>query len=154
MTRKTCFFLILLRLSIGWHFLFEGMSKIDSPTWSSEPYLLEANGPFARGFRWMAGDAVAERFAVLGLQESDDPTKVTPHERMPKALDRDWNDYFQRFAAYYQLDPTQRQAAEAKLIQAKDQTVRWMLEGKKIVKRESPWGPAVEVEVTVPERLA
>jgi uncharacterized membrane protein YphA (DoxX/SURF4 family) len=153
MTRLTCVFLILLRLAIGWHFLFEGVSKIESPTWSSEPYLLESNGPASPAFRWMAGDAMAERYAVFPVGEGQDPSKVPPHSRLPKALDRDWNDYFERFAVYYKLDDTQRKAAEAKLLQAKDQTVRWMLNGKLTVKRESPWGPPVEIETTVPERL-
>ena len=126
MTRWTCFFLVLLRLAIGWHFLFEGMSKIDSPTWSSEPYLLEANGPAAPAFRWMAGDSVAERYAVIPLKEGDDPTRVLYKDRMPPALDHDWNDYFARFADFYRLDDKQRSEAEAKFLQSKEQTVKWM----------------------------
>ena len=54
MLRKTMFFLILLRLAIGWHFFFEGYHKIHSdeigPTetskpFSSEMYFREATGP-------------------------------------------------------------------------------------------------------------
>ena len=31
--------LLLLRLAIGWHFLYEGVAKIFTPNWSSASYL-------------------------------------------------------------------------------------------------------------------
>lgn len=31
--------LTIVRLAIGWHFLYEGVAKIISATWSSAPYL-------------------------------------------------------------------------------------------------------------------
>ncbi|MCX7975332.1 MAG: DoxX family membrane protein [Candidatus Aminicenantes bacterium] len=34
--------LILLRVIIGWHFLYEGIAKLFNPYWSSAPYLVEA----------------------------------------------------------------------------------------------------------------
>ena len=37
------FFLIALRLAIGWHCFVEGMEKISTPGWSSEAYLREAD---------------------------------------------------------------------------------------------------------------
>jgi uncharacterized membrane protein YphA (DoxX/SURF4 family) len=154
MTRWTCVFLVLLRLTIGWHFLFEGLAKIDNPNWSSEPYLLEANGPLAPAFRWLAGDSVAERYAVTPLAEGQDPAKAVAQEHFPPALDREWNDYFNRFVAYYHIDGDQLKEVEAKLRQSKDQTTRWLLQGTATVKRESPWGPPVDVEMTTPQRLA
>ena len=54
------FFLLALRLAIGWHFLFEGLHKIHShivgPTewnrpFSSEPYFAAAQGPFGEYVR-------------------------------------------------------------------------------------------------------
>lgn len=154
MNRWTCVFLVLLRLSIGWHFLFEGISKIDSSTWTSEPYLLEATGPAAPAFRWMAGDAVAERYALVPIKEGEDPAKISAKDRFPPALSRDWNDYFRRFAAFYNLDDAQRNEAEVKLLHSKEQTALWMLDGTKDVKRESPWGPAVEIPLSVSARVA
>jgi len=59
------FFLLALRLAIGWHFLFEGLHKIHShvvgPTetnrpFSSEPYFKEAPGPLGARMRAIAGD--------------------------------------------------------------------------------------------------
>ncbi len=42
--------LILLRVIIGWHFLYEGMAKLFNPYWSSASYLVEANWLFSRFF--------------------------------------------------------------------------------------------------------
>jgi len=52
--------IVLLRLSIGWQFLYEGLWKYDQlkgPTpWSAEGYLKAAQGPFRDQFRNMTGD--------------------------------------------------------------------------------------------------
>jgi thiosulfate dehydrogenase [quinone] large subunit len=47
----------LLRVVIGWHFLYEGIAKLTSPAWSSAGYLRQSRGPFADLFKWMASDA-------------------------------------------------------------------------------------------------
>ena len=39
--------LVILRVLIGWHFLYEGVSKIINPYWSSAAYLLDSKGPFS-----------------------------------------------------------------------------------------------------------
>jgi thiosulfate dehydrogenase [quinone] large subunit len=36
--------LVALRLVIGWHFLYEGLSKLANPNWSSAGYLLDSGG--------------------------------------------------------------------------------------------------------------
>ena len=36
--------LVFLRLAIGWHFLYEGLSKLANPNWSSAGYLLDSGG--------------------------------------------------------------------------------------------------------------
>lgn len=41
--------LVVLRLFIGWHFMYEGMVKILNPKWTSLPYLLDSKG-FASSF--------------------------------------------------------------------------------------------------------
>jgi thiosulfate dehydrogenase [quinone] large subunit len=40
---------------IGWHFLYEGISKLTSPSWSAIGYMKAARGPFASLFRYIAG---------------------------------------------------------------------------------------------------
>jgi uncharacterized membrane protein YphA (DoxX/SURF4 family) len=153
MKRLTFVFLILLRLSIGWHFGVEGVAKVESPTWTSEPYLREASGPLAPFFRWLAGDSLLDRLTVQPLAEGQDPAQTPPHTRMPKALDHDWDAYAARFADYYRLDDAQRDLMATKLLQQKDKTVLWLLDAKKAVKRESPYGPPVDQELTTPQRI-
>ena len=34
--------LVTLRVLIGWHFLYEGISKVINPYWSSAAYLLDS----------------------------------------------------------------------------------------------------------------
>lgn len=53
--------LILLRILIGWHFLYEGVIKLYNPSWTSKGYLLSASilTPF---FNWLAD---ASRISVI-----------------------------------------------------------------------------------------
>ena len=44
----------VLRVVIGWHFLYEGVSKLTSTTWSSAGYMKSSRGPLAELFRWIA----------------------------------------------------------------------------------------------------
>ena len=48
--------LVILRLVIGWHFLYEGISKIINPNWSSTGFLLDSKGMFAGMFHAMAAN--------------------------------------------------------------------------------------------------
>ena len=63
MTEKTKYsksqsvILIILRLVIGYHFLYEGMVKLLSPQWTSAPFLLQADWLFSGFFHWLAGNA-------------------------------------------------------------------------------------------------
>nr|WP_262909176.1 DoxX family membrane protein [Muricauda sp. M10] len=47
----------LLRILIGWHFLFEGVVKLYNPEWTSFGYLATAQGPFKWFFTMLVGDA-------------------------------------------------------------------------------------------------
>jgi uncharacterized membrane protein YphA (DoxX/SURF4 family) len=55
-----CFFLVLLRVAIGWQFLYEGLWKLSTQNtarpWSAEGYLVNARGPFREKFRGMVDD--------------------------------------------------------------------------------------------------
>ncbi len=48
------FFMVLLRLGIGWHFLREGWVKLVQPNWTAEWYLTATWGPFAPYFQQIA----------------------------------------------------------------------------------------------------
>lgn len=49
--------LVLLRLSIGWHFYSEGVEKRDAGNWSATPFFANARGPLAERYRDMVWDA-------------------------------------------------------------------------------------------------
>lgn len=74
---------VLLRILIGWHFLYEGILKVYNPDWTSLGYLTTAQGPFKGLFKllttdgmvsWIDGMNMAALMAVgltfiLGFQE-------------------------------------------------------------------------------------
>lgn len=45
-----------LRILVGWHFLYEGLTKLTAPSWTSAGYLKQARGPLAEFFRGLAAD--------------------------------------------------------------------------------------------------
>ncbi|MBI4874374.1 MAG: DoxX family membrane protein [Acidobacteria bacterium] len=53
--------LALLRMFIGWHFLYEGLVKIVYPGWSSAGYLKSSTGPFAGFFHFLGSSDGAVR---------------------------------------------------------------------------------------------
>ncbi|MFK5974061.1 MAG: DoxX family protein [Flavobacteriaceae bacterium] len=62
--------IVLLRLFIGWHFLYEGVIKLYNPSWTSFGYLASAQGPFRFFFQWMISEpliAVADWLNILAL---------------------------------------------------------------------------------------
>ena len=49
----------ILRIAIGWHFLYEGLWKLmQSDGWSCVSYLGAAQGPLAPVFTWMSRLAI------------------------------------------------------------------------------------------------
>lgn len=61
----------LLRMAIGWHFLYEGLAKLFDPTWTAAEYLRSADWLLADWFHWMAEDpgvlATVNALNVWGL---------------------------------------------------------------------------------------
>lgn len=47
-------FFTVLRMAIGWHFLYEGISKLVVTGWSSYSYLANSTGPLSGIYHWMA----------------------------------------------------------------------------------------------------
>ncbi len=94
---------VVLRLSIGWQLLYEGLWKYDSldsaAPWTAEGYLKAAQGPFRDRFRAMTGDP--------------DDLSWLDHEQMTQR----WANWRERFSAHYQLDAEQQKEL-AKLIDA------------------------------------
>lgn len=48
--------LVVLRVAIGWHFLYEGLIKLFNPAWSPMGYLMDSKGFLAPVYHWMASD--------------------------------------------------------------------------------------------------
>jgi thiosulfate dehydrogenase [quinone] large subunit len=48
--------IVVLRVLIGWHFLYEGLAKLMNPAWSAAGYLSQSRGPLGGLFRSMAAD--------------------------------------------------------------------------------------------------
>ncbi|MFG0333477.1 MAG: hypothetical protein ACF8TS_08960 [Maioricimonas sp. JB049] len=93
--------LVLLRMSIGWQFLYEGLWKYDTldtaSPWTSEGYLRNAQGPFRDYFRSMVGDP--------------DELDWLDYEKMSSK----WDDWRDRFVVHYGLDEQQLQRLETLL---------------------------------------
>jgi uncharacterized membrane protein YphA (DoxX/SURF4 family) len=98
--------LILLRIAIGWHFLNEGVEKIQmsrmggGKPFSAEGYLRNATGPLARYFRGMVPDA-------NGLAKLD-----------PARLKAGWADDIRKIGEFYGFDAKQKETADELLHKA------------------------------------
>ena len=55
------YILTVVRILIGWHFLYEGLSKLISPNWSAAGYLLESSWLFSGVFHNLAMNEAAMR---------------------------------------------------------------------------------------------
>ncbi|MEO9594720.1 hypothetical protein [Rhodopirellula bahusiensis] len=85
--------LTLLRLTVGWHFISEGIDKYQAGNWSAKPFFANARGPFAGHFRQMVWD-------YDGTMRLDvDQTKIT------------WAYYRDQISDHYGFD--EKQEAEA-----------------------------------------
>ena len=49
--------LVILRVLIGWHMLYEGVTKLINPYWSSASFLVESKGLFSFFFTWLTESA-------------------------------------------------------------------------------------------------
>lgn len=48
--------LVVLRMLIGWHFLYEGLVKFMNPYWTAANFLSESQGVFSGFFTWLVID--------------------------------------------------------------------------------------------------
>lgn len=172
------FFLLALRLAIGWHFLFEGLHKIHSHNvgvaegnrpFSSEPYFKDADGPLAPLVRARTGDIDAMLKARLTPQNvPPELEKLTPNQRAalggdaypaeqlakmaPEAVVKDWNAFVSAFTSKYKLDDAQQAQLKLYTPSVLAAYSRWVvgIEGRdSTVKFVSTGKPAL----TAPQRL-
>ena len=96
--------LVVLRLALGWHFLYEGVWKIthhDAFVAETEGFLSGARGPAAKLFYRMVPDLDGHRrlehdLAIIEITDADGNT--AKHAKLAKS----WDEVRQRFVAYYQ----------------------------------------------------
>jgi uncharacterized membrane protein YphA (DoxX/SURF4 family) len=148
----TCFFLVTLRLVIGWHFLVEGAHKLHThwvgntntnTPWTGEGFFREGIGPAAPYFRDLLGDPDKQALAVLKPED----------DQLPSALSAQGQDYLDRFSAFYGLDADQKARATTLLADVKGKALAWLKGGVTEVKKTFPSG-TVEVKETTPPRVA
>lgn len=86
-SRLACCSLVVLRLAIGWHLMYEGLWKLNtqktSQPWTAEGYLRNATGPFRQQFRALTGDP--------------DDLQWLDYE----AMVRKWDDWYRAFVVHY-----------------------------------------------------
>lgn len=91
--------LVLLRIAIGWQFLYEGLWKFDTlgtaNPWTARGYLVNAEGPFRDHFRGMVSD----------FPDSSDPDDLLwlDYDTVSAA----WDRWVERFTKHYNLDEKQ-----------------------------------------------
>jgi thiosulfate dehydrogenase (quinone) large subunit len=56
LSRSALIAITVLRVIVGWHFLYEGIAKLTSSSWSAAGYMRASRGPFAALFRWIANN--------------------------------------------------------------------------------------------------
>jgi uncharacterized membrane protein YphA (DoxX/SURF4 family) len=108
------FFILTLRLAIGWHFMFEGLHKIHSyyvgPTdsnrvFTSEPYFAMADGPLGPIVRKRIGDPseiIARRIVAKSGVTLSDPAKDTDLlKAVPDEVAAEWYEYAAKYEATY-----------------------------------------------------
>ena len=62
--RSQLYGLVLLRVLIGWHFLYEGVSKLINPYWSSAAYLLDSKWIFSS-----LAETIVSNPTLLGISD-------------------------------------------------------------------------------------
>jgi uncharacterized membrane protein YphA (DoxX/SURF4 family) len=77
--------LVLLRVSIGWHFLYAGIWKLQHPEFSSEGFLSQAKGPLAGEFHKLIPDSEGlERLEIILDEPIDAPVKPAGQKAVGK----------------------------------------------------------------------
>lgn len=67
-SKRAMIVLTILRVGIGWHFLYEGFAKLFDPTWTAAGYLQSSTGPLAGIFQAMgANEALLQFINVVNI---------------------------------------------------------------------------------------
>ncbi len=104
--------LMMLRVSVGYHFFKEGTSKLDSGNFNAEYFLKSAKGPLASLFHGLLDDGDGK--LRLCVTESNDNQSNVKYQIDPELTFAIWDDFVDRASSYYRFgDPD----VEARLVQ-------------------------------------
>lgn len=107
--------LVVLRVTIGWHFLYQGLWKLDNPDFTSAGFLSQAKGPLADRYYALIPD-------------------FWGHERLDKERALKANaDYRQKFGETYQLTDEQAKIADRLAKMRKEQIEEFFDENQEVV---------------------
>ncbi len=123
-----CVLLVVVRLSIGWQLLYEGLWKLSTQgtakPWTAEPYLKNSQGPFRDYYRSLTGDPD-------DLRDLDYDT-----------IEARWLGWAERFKKHYGLDENQ------------SKTLDLMLKGpKEFARKLEKLPPGVELKNTLAKAI-
>lgn len=107
---------MLLRLTIGWHFCYQGLVKLEDPQFSSAAFLSQAKGPLGDNYRWL-------------LDDWDGRTKLAKENR-DQWLKR-FDEYLAKFKTIYKPGPEQATAADQMAAARKSETASFLDENEK-----------------------
>lgn len=103
--------LVLLRIAIGWHFLYAGVWKYQNPEFSSSGFLEQAKGPFAETFHSLIPDFLGgERLSAAALE------KIAPK----------MDSFVERFKKDHELSESQTRMADSVLAARQEQLKTWI----------------------------
>ncbi len=90
--------LVALRMSIGFHFFFEGTDKLKSGSFQASYFLGAARGPFAPWFQQMLDDPTGEKklCVVPSVRDGEEVFEVDP--TLTLAI---WDDYVDRATSHF-----------------------------------------------------
>ncbi|MDR0327182.1 MAG: hypothetical protein LBI05_02675 [Planctomycetaceae bacterium] len=92
------FFIVLLRIGIGWHFFYEGVHKFDPAAgFSAEGFLGVAKGPTADLYYWMLPDLDGIQRIEIGKVEDENGKEHTTFIVYENA----WKEYYNAYLKQY-----------------------------------------------------
>lgn len=110
----TVVMLVVLRLTLGCHFLYEGVWKIrHAEEFSAQPFLTQAKGPLASLFYAMVPDLYGRERLQIEERELEEAGKKVSRLVVPCFVDA-WQETLDRFVQFYHM--TEDQQAEAQKI--------------------------------------
>ncbi len=100
----TALMLVVLRLTIGWHFFSEGSKHLAEPHWSSEGFLRQAKGPLAPYYHSVLPPLDYGLAAAL----HSDSEAAAQIDRWKTDLGNQWKTQLDTYRRHYQLDDAQK----------------------------------------------